>query len=401
MSFSSHIVGMGRHLSTHDDVSNQDAFLTMGKKTGTIIELWQMATGLFPEIVDQYGEFSGEMLQVMLGVPIESKGSFIARIPEERTRDPKNTELLHASVKSNYEKKIIESLTVDNTTEREPNFIPATSASNSSQTFTIEDVQSHDVLSKAVYLPLTPHSTLAVNFDHGYQLAESESTFMLIEPDAPLILKMRRCERKLLPLLSSWMLVDVILTQFELVYLDALHCDHFGQNVALQGNPDAASRLLTSTKGGQDLLLCDVIEGRKIVGHVDLRSLGHLKVLRYLPDSSPEACDAHVDFQYFPSDEYWIPKFEEEVDTAKDPETIKEMNKKRWGRVEEDQLQICTGQGILHLRFLCDLKTQEEKFLSNSSEKAQMSEAMVWGNTLGQLRKSRIFPPIESINEKG
>jgi hypothetical protein len=392
---------MGRHLSTHDDVSNQDAFLTMGKKTGTIIELWQMATGLFPEIVDQYGEFSGEMLQVMLGVPIEIKGSFIARIPEERTRDPKNTELLHASVKSNYEEKIIESLTVDNTTEREPNFIPATSASNSSQTFTIEDVQSHDVLSKAVDLPLTPHSTLAVNFDHGYQLAESESTFMLIEPDAPLILKMRRCERKLLPLLSSWMLVDVILTQFELVYLDALHCDHFGQNVALQGNPDAASRLLTSTKGGQDLLLCDVIEGRKIVGHVDLRSLGHLKVLRYLPDSSPEACDAHVDFQYFPSDEYWIPKFEEEVDTAKDPETIKEMNKKRWGRVEEDQLQICTGQGILHLRFLCDLKTQEEKFLSNSSEKAQMSEAMVWGNTLGQLRKSRIFPPIESINEKG
>jgi len=69
--------------------------------------------------------------------------------------------------------------------------------------------------------------------------------------------------------------------------------------------------------------------------------------------------------------------------------------------VEEDQLQICTGQGTLHLRFLCDLKTQEEKILSNSSEKAQMSEAIVWGNTLVGLRKSRIFQPIESINEKG
>ncbi len=356
MSFSSHIVGTGRNYSKHDDVSNQDAFLTMGKKTGTIIELWQMATGLFPEIVDQYGEFSGEMLQVMLGVPIESNGSFI---------------------------------------------IPATTDSNSSQTFTIEDVQSHSMVSKALILLQTPDSTSSVNVDHDYKLANSESTFMLIEPDAPMILKMRRCERKLLPLLSSWMLVDLILTQFELVYLDALHCDHFGQNVALQGNPDAASRLIASAKGGQDLLLRDAIEGRKIVGHVDLRSLGHLKVLRYLPDSSPEAGDEHVDFHYFPSDEYWMPKFEDEADTAKDPETVREMNKKRWGRVEEDQLQICTGQGTLHLRFLCDLKTQEEKILSNSSEKAQMSEAIVWGNTLVGLRKSRIFQPIESINEKG
>jgi len=401
MSFSSHIVGTGRNYSKHDDVSNQDAFLTMGKKTGTIIELWQMATGLFPEIVDQYGEFSGEMLQVMLGVPIESKGSFIARNPEEKTRVPKNTDLLRTSVESNCGKKINESLTVDNAIEGEPNLIPATSDSNSSQTFTIEDVQSHSMVSKAVDLLQTPDSTSSVNVDHDYKLANSESTFMLIEPDAPLILKMRRCERKLLPLLSSWMLVDLILTQFELVYLDALHCDHFGQNVALQGNPDAASRLLASAKGGQDLLLRDAIEGRKIVGHVDLRSLGHLKVLRYLPDSSPEAGDEHVDFHYFPSDEYWMPKFEDEADTAKDPETVREMNKKRWGRVEEDQLQICTGQGTLHLRFLCDLKTQEEKILSNSSEKAQMSEAIVWGNTLVGLRKSRIFQPIESINEKG
>jgi len=150
----------------------------MGKITGTIIELWQMATGLFPEIVDQYGEFSGEMLQVMLGVPIESNGSFI---------------------------------------------IPATTDSNSSQTFTIEDVQSHSMVSKALILLQTPDSTSSVIVDHDYKLANSESTFMLIEPDAPMILKMRRCERKLLPLLSSWMLVDLILTQFELVYLDALH----------------------------------------------------------------------------------------------------------------------------------------------------------------------------------
>jgi len=54
----------------------------MSKETGTIIELWQMAIGLFPDIVEQYGEFSSEMLQVMLGIPIESKGSSITEFKE-------------------------------------------------------------------------------------------------------------------------------------------------------------------------------------------------------------------------------------------------------------------------------------------------------------------------------
>jgi hypothetical protein len=205
---------------------------------------------------------------------------------------------------------------------------------------------------------------------------------------------MRRCERKLLPLLSSWMLVDIILTQFELVYLDALHCDHFG------GKQEAASSALTSeTGGGQDMMLRDVVVGRKIVGHVDLRALGQVKVLRFLSDSSAEAGDPYLDIQDPPLEEYWKPRFADEADTAKDPDTIKEMNQKRWGRVEEDQLQLCTGQGTLHLRFLCDLKAQEEKVLNNFIENAHMSEAMMWGNTLVNLRN--IFNPIENINETG
>lgn len=372
----------------------------MGKKTGTIIELWQMATGLFPEIVDQYGEFSGEMLQVMLGVPIESKGSLLSRIIEDKTRIPKHAELLRSSIENNYEITCNASMVVNDAAYQEHDLIHVSSATNSSQNCTVENVQSHDVVTKALDLPSIlaqfPRSNSAENFDREHKLANSDNTFMLLEPDAPLILKMRRCERKLLPLLSSWMLVDIILTQFELVYLDALHCDHFGQNPSLQGKQEAA---LTSATGGQDMMLRDVIAGRKIVGHVDLRDLGQVRVLRFLSDSSAEAGDPHLDFLSSPLDEYWKPKFAEEAEITKDPDTVKEMNKKRWGRVEEDQLQLCTGQGTLHLRFLCDLKAQEEKILSNSSENAHISEAMMWGNALVHLRN--IFHPIENMNETG
>ncbi len=50
---------------------------------------------------------------------------------------------------------------------------------------------------------------------------DKENACLLIELDTPLIQKMRRCERRLLPLLNRWDLVDVTMTKYELVYFDA------------------------------------------------------------------------------------------------------------------------------------------------------------------------------------
>ena len=39
-------------------------------ETGNIVDLWNSAIGLYPDVVKQYGEFSGELLQAMLGIEI-------------------------------------------------------------------------------------------------------------------------------------------------------------------------------------------------------------------------------------------------------------------------------------------------------------------------------------------
>ena len=41
---------------------------TLGQEKGTVAELWLIAIGKFPDIVEQYGEFSIELFQAMLGV---------------------------------------------------------------------------------------------------------------------------------------------------------------------------------------------------------------------------------------------------------------------------------------------------------------------------------------------
>ena len=40
----------------------------LGQETGTAVELWKNAVGLFPEIVEEHGEFSEELLKAMLGI---------------------------------------------------------------------------------------------------------------------------------------------------------------------------------------------------------------------------------------------------------------------------------------------------------------------------------------------
>ena len=51
-----------------DEDDDHDKFPSMKDDTGSITELWQHAVTLYPEIVEQHGSFSGELLQAMLGL---------------------------------------------------------------------------------------------------------------------------------------------------------------------------------------------------------------------------------------------------------------------------------------------------------------------------------------------
>jgi hypothetical protein len=412
MEMNSHDEGKGEKLSAslHDDISRHYAFSAMGKKTGTIVELWQVAVGLFPDVVEQYGEFSGEMLQVMLGVPIVGRGKCISQPPEKQSRVSAETGNYCSPVGNHISKNIGDSLSENiqsqmERTAHESNceFTPEKQLGQTSAS-PIENALNSYELYKAMDMPLDS----AANFDYEpkwsneQQVDDAENMFMLVEPDAPLTHQMRRCERRLLPLLSSWMLVDVIMTEFELVYLDALDCDLEGKNPAIQQRRDAVKRALIATEGGSALLLRDVIIGRKIVGHVDLRCVDLVKVQRHLSIASAKPVSANGDSKKLISEEYWKRQSELETngDAAADPDLIREINKKRWERVEEDQLQIYTRQGTLQMRFLCDLKEQEANLTSLSLIHPQKSEALVWGQALVQARTSSIAQPFGEVDER-
>ena len=69
----------------------------MYEKHGTIIDLWQHAIVLYPDIVDTRGEFSGELLRAMLGLAIDSEASQQPCANEnwELCRDVPNKKTLH------------------------------------------------------------------------------------------------------------------------------------------------------------------------------------------------------------------------------------------------------------------------------------------------------------------
>jgi hypothetical protein len=50
------------------------------EEPGTLVELWERALGKDPEIVSKYGEFSGELLQAMLGIEARLSRSHYSRV---------------------------------------------------------------------------------------------------------------------------------------------------------------------------------------------------------------------------------------------------------------------------------------------------------------------------------
>jgi hypothetical protein len=61
------------------------------EEPGTLVELWERALGKYPEIVLKYGEFSGELLQAMLGIEARLSRSHYSesRHPAEK-EEPRN-----------------------------------------------------------------------------------------------------------------------------------------------------------------------------------------------------------------------------------------------------------------------------------------------------------------------
>lgn len=84
---------------------------------------------------------------------------------------------------------------------------------------------------------------------------------------------MRRCDRKLIPVLDSWSAVDVVITQSELLYFATVDIDN-----------EMEGQVTTVSKGVKGLPLSQVAVGRKIVGRFMLSEITTVQVIRVLPN---------------------------------------------------------------------------------------------------------------------
>lgn len=182
-----------------------------------------------------------------------------------------------------------------------------------------------------------------------------------------------------MPLLLEWAIVDIVLTEFELVYLDASAPEEMnagGFNTLMRKRQIRDN--IIATNGGMRMRLRDVVVGRKIVGHVDLRLISSVKVLCHLAPLVAEKMtnddeNNRLDFQ----SEYWTP-CKREWNAA----SANMLNEKRWRRVEENQLKITSPQGELYFRFFCDLESAEQTERGATPSQGLFTEAFAWCQTL-------------------
>ena len=169
-------------------------------------ELWERAISEFPDIVEKYGYFSGELLQAMLGLKVfidESSGHIMSDLKIAPSGQSENIKL---SSKRMFRSHIKLSGT------------RFAKLSLRAQGIIIAGRLGHPVRPMEKTLPLSPHPGLIeFEVDTEAMVTEQTKSYQFVAPFARLVRCIRRCDRQKLPLLKEWLPVDVVMTQFEIV----------------------------------------------------------------------------------------------------------------------------------------------------------------------------------------
>ena len=204
----------------------------------------------------------------------------------------------------------------------------------------------------------TPVANVTFELDSidGTAPTADQTSSSFLAPDARLIRNMRRCDRKLLPLLDVWSSVDVVITKWEIVYLDASDVDDMqgaGYSEEEISSIESIRQAVVATKGGKGLRLRDVALGRKVVGRLELSAVDAIHVERIMPPDNGEYIEqfASDDKKEIPT-EFW-------KKTGSDSEAALLSRTSRWARVKEDRLRIHSIHDTLVLRFYSDLDDSE------------------------------------------
>ena len=204
--------------TTNKDVSEQPT----QQHLIILAEIWERTVRDNPAIAQEFGEFSGEILHRMLGIQL---GSHL-----------KSSEVVDSAQKNHIENP------------HTPVSVPLS-----------QDRRSERLM------------TQTVNIDDNDQDEIPEYVCQSIAfPNARLVRSLRRCDKKLLPILDEWVVVDVAVTRFEIVYFDAVEAESSIDQKAVLAE---TRQLLISTKGGKGLRLADVAKGQRVVGRMLLEDI--------------------------------------------------------------------------------------------------------------------------------
>lgn len=446
-------------------------------EAGTIEELWRRAIIQYPKIVEKYGDFSGELLQTMLGIEVIEEGSepdmdhfdSMHSGSIHITSDSENNGTSPAPVASKIEAHDIpdqahgsrppppmelsrrfqrlpaatQSIILAGRTGKPVKTVSQASANSNSladdgsdytqfatQSYSGDSGHGVELTPSPPNKQPTPVAPMQFDFDREKAAEEKLrddygqepndlAIRYFINPNARLIRSMKRCERRLPPILNHWAVVDVVLTKYELVYFDASHVDEDMEELIdeeclderdLRLRRQTVREAIVATKGGKGLRLRDVAVGRKVVGHLELDTVDLIHVERQTamgahdpptPDDDnksrasissfgsgrghkqvafEQSDDCHV-FQ----DEYWkLPSKSDSAYISTVGKNCTESRNHRWELVNEDRLKIHSLQGTLCLRFYADLDDAEIESQHGETE-IKKNDAFLWCQTIARL----------------
>ncbi|KAL7553150.1 hypothetical protein ACHAWF_016399 [Thalassiosira exigua] len=309
--------------------------------TSTARALWLSAIGMHSDIAKSFGPFSGELLRAMLGIY--------------------SHEIIHAKENTPLtgDRYITDALNNEDTEQ------------NSSKHHRREN--SMDITSEE-----SSREPLSQSFDFGATFSE------FAYPRSRLIRRMRRCERRLTPLLDEWMLVDVVLTSHELILFDV----SIDPDDALDSSikHDASGH----TNGGKGLQLCDVARGRKIVSQFNLDEVNFVDIehREAIPNDISAIFDGLEGRDIESNDDALRESWQGASILMGDYDA--EVMSKRWGHVDEDRLKIRFKYNTLFLRFMVDLKEMEHNRKALMDDPDLMhhvgKQTKLWCSTIARLR---------------
>ena len=365
-------------LRKHEGLSSDPLAITddspMTEESGTIVDLWQKAVEKYPLIVAAHGEFSGELLQAMLGISVTFAPSRRGGVTGARVGDHPPVESISYEIKKEYQglsrhaQEIIISGALGKTMKASPSFINQTG------------LGAAPVIHEGVEANLgQKNESIIFEVDGTLRLPlENEDRFLC--PGACLVRSMRRCDKKLLPMFrKNWTTVDVVITRFEIVYFDASGVD----DIALNPGTEDIRQALVATKGGKGIRLCDVAEGRRVIGQLPLSDVLKVNVEREMPHLyTPEALDGPE--QEVAQNEFWSAK-----ETTHDGSGSEPRNS-TWCSIKQDILKIHTKDGgTLCLRFysdLADAKAHTARWIAEDEVAGPLykDNAFQWAQCIGR-----------------